>query len=71
MCGRFNQTAKLNLLLSQFAAELAESEHRDQPRDNIAPTQLVPAVRLGENGKGSLWACAGAYGSDVTSTSHA
>ena len=54
MCGRYTLRVKLNLLLSQFAAEMAESELRDVPRYNIAPTQQVPAVRLGEDGKRQL-----------------
>jgi putative SOS response-associated peptidase YedK len=33
---------------------MAESELRDTPRYNIAPTQQVPAVRLGEDGKRQL-----------------
>ena len=44
MCGRYTLRAKLNLLLDQFAAEMAEE--RDFPaRYNIAPTQDVLAIR--------------------------
>jgi putative SOS response-associated peptidase YedK len=53
MCGRYTLRTKMNLLLSQFAAELAyESEY--EARYNVAPTQVVPAVRLGENGSRQL-----------------
>jgi putative SOS response-associated peptidase YedK len=53
MCGRYTLRVKLNLLLSQFAAELAyESEY--DARYNIAPTQHVPAVRLDEDGRRRL-----------------
>lgn len=44
MCGRFTLRTKLNLLLSQFAAELAEPLELP-PRFNIAPTQSVLAIR--------------------------
>lgn len=44
MCGRFTLRAKLNLLLHQFAAELAEGVEWE-PRYNIPPTANVPAVR--------------------------
>lgn len=44
MCGRFILRTKLNLLLSQFAAETAEAP--DWPeRYNIAPTQDVLVIR--------------------------
>jgi putative SOS response-associated peptidase YedK len=53
MCGRYTLRTKLNLLLDQFAAELAyESEY--DARFNIAPTQVVPPVRLSDNGKRQL-----------------
>lgn len=44
MCGRFTLRAKLNLLLSQFAAKAAESLVWE-PRYNIPPTSDVLAVR--------------------------
>jgi len=44
MCGRFTLRTKLNLLLSQFAAELGETPTLD-PRFNIAPTQKVLPIR--------------------------
>jgi putative SOS response-associated peptidase YedK len=44
MCGRYTLRTKLNLLLSQFAAEMAESLDV-VPRYNIAPTQQVLAIR--------------------------
>jgi len=44
MCGRFTLRAKLNLLLSQFAAEASE-QLAWEPRYNIAPTQSVLTVR--------------------------
>src|SRR5258705_241205 len=48
MCGRYTLRAKLNLLLDQFAAEMAEPiDYR--PRYNIPPTANVLAVRQGEN----------------------
>jgi putative SOS response-associated peptidase YedK len=45
MCGRYTFRTKLNLLLSQFAAELAEGTEWE-PHYNIPPTSNVPAVRL-------------------------
>jgi putative SOS response-associated peptidase YedK len=47
MCGRYTLRTKLNVLLSQFAAELAEGVEW-QPRYNIPPTAPVPIVRLAE-----------------------
>jgi len=47
MCGRYTLRTKLNVLLSQFAAELAEGAEWE-PRFNIPPTSNVPAVRLDE-----------------------
>jgi len=47
MCGRYTLRTKLNLLLSQFAAELAEGTEWE-PRYNIPPTSNVPAVRLSD-----------------------
>ena len=47
MCGRYTLRTKLNLLLSQFAAELAEGTEWE-PRYNIPPTSNVPAVRLAD-----------------------
>jgi len=52
MCGRFTLRTKLNLLLSEFAAELKEGAVWE-PRYNIPPTAPVPAVRL-VNGKRKL-----------------
>jgi putative SOS response-associated peptidase YedK len=49
MCGRYTLRTKLNLLLDQFAAELA-GEINYRPRYNIAPTQSVLAVRQPEQG---------------------
>ena len=45
MCGRFTLRTKLNVLLSQFATEMAEGMEWE-PRYNIPPTAPVPAVRL-------------------------
>jgi len=47
MCGRYTLRVKLNRLLSQFAAELAEGTVWE-PRYNIPPTASVPAVRLAD-----------------------
>lgn len=47
MCGRYTLRAKLNLLLDQFAAEMADQEGVRE-RYNIAPSQEVLAVRLAE-----------------------
>lgn len=47
MCGRYTLRTKLNLLLSQFAAEMAENGEWE-PRYNIPPTTAVPAIRLDE-----------------------
>jgi len=41
MCGRSTLRTKLNIILNQFAAEIAE-EQDWEPRYNIAPTQNVP-----------------------------
>lgn len=53
MCGRFTQRSRLNLLLQQFAIEDCDLAQLD-PRYNIAPTQDVPAVRVGSQGKREL-----------------
>jgi putative SOS response-associated peptidase YedK len=45
MCGRFTLRTKLNLLLSEFAAELQEGAVWE-PRYNVPPTASIPAVRL-------------------------
>jgi len=50
MCGRYTLRTKLNLLLDQFAAEMAEAQVWDQPRYNVAPSQEVLAVRGPEPG---------------------
>jgi putative SOS response-associated peptidase YedK len=55
MCGRYTLRTKLNVLLSQFAAELAEGVEWE-PRYNIPPTANGPAVRLNE-GKRQLALC--------------
>jgi putative SOS response-associated peptidase YedK len=47
MCGRYTLRAKLNNLLDQFAAEMADQEGVHE-RYNIAPGQQVLAVRLVE-----------------------
>lgn len=47
MCGRYTLRTKLNLLLSQFAAELAPGTEWE-PRYNIPPTAGVPAIRLAD-----------------------
>ena len=47
MCGRYTLRTKLNLMLSQFAAELAEGTEWE-PRYNVPPTSNVPAVRLAD-----------------------
>ena len=52
MCGRYTLRVKLNVLLSQFAAELAGGTEWE-PRYNIPPTTNVPAVRL-QDGKRQL-----------------
>ena len=44
MCGRITLRTKMNLLLSQFAAEMAEAPNWPA-RYNIAPTQDVPIIR--------------------------
>jgi putative SOS response-associated peptidase YedK len=44
MCGRYTLRTKLNLLLSQFAAEITEPMEFE-PRYNVAPTQQVLAIR--------------------------
>jgi len=45
MCGRFTLRTKLNLLLSQFAAEMADGVEWE-PRYNVPPTTAVPVVRV-------------------------
>lgn len=50
MCGRYTLRTKLNLLLQQFAVDASEEQIAQQwdiaPRYNVAPTQLIPVVRL-------------------------
>jgi putative SOS response-associated peptidase YedK len=43
MCGRFTLHSRMNLILQQFAVEMAEFSF--EPRYNIAPTQSVPIIR--------------------------
>jgi putative SOS response-associated peptidase YedK len=50
MCGRYALRTKLNVLLSQFAAELADRAEW-KPRYNVPPTANVPAVRLIEGNR--------------------
>ena len=50
MCGRYRLT-RADRLAEKFEAELAEEL---QPRYNIAPTQVVSAVRVVEHGKREL-----------------
>lgn len=45
MCGRFSLHTRLNALLQQFGAEMAQ-EWEFVPRYNIAPSQQVPIIRL-------------------------
>jgi putative SOS response-associated peptidase YedK len=45
MCARYTLRSKLNQLLDQFAAEAQEGTVWE-PRYNIPPTAMVPAVRL-------------------------
>jgi len=47
MCARYTLRSKLNQLLDQFAAEVQEGAAWE-PRYNIPPTAMVPAVRLVE-----------------------
>lgn len=47
MCGRFTLRSELNMLLDQFAVELAEALEWE-PRYNIAPSLDVLAVRVAE-----------------------
>lgn len=47
MCGRYTLRTKLNLLLSQFAADLAEGSEWE-PRYKHPATANVPAVRLAD-----------------------
>jgi putative SOS response-associated peptidase YedK len=68
MCGRYSLRVKQNLLLSQFAAELAEGTEWE-PRYNIQPTANVPAVRL-HDGKRQLalfkWGLIPSWAKDAT-----
>ena len=43
MCGRFTLHSQMNLILQQFAVEMADVSF--EPRYNIAPTQTVPIIR--------------------------
>jgi putative SOS response-associated peptidase YedK len=45
MCGRFSLHTRLNALLQQFGAEMAQ-EWEVVPRYNIAPSQQVPIIRF-------------------------
>ncbi|PQO28431.1 SOS response-associated peptidase [Bremerella cremea] len=46
MCGRYTLRARLNQLLQMYSAQ---SEIEISPRYNIAPSQKVPVLRLGED----------------------
>lgn len=48
MCGRFTLHSKLNLLLQQFALDAGPDL---APRYNIAPTQMVPVIRVDDDGQ--------------------
>lgn len=54
MCGRFSLGVDTDRLISEFGITVVTAEH--QPRYNIAPTQQVPAVVRGVDGRrlGSL-----------------
>lgn len=50
MCGRYTLTVELNALRRRFAA-LAEDSLQTRPRFNIAPTQNIPVIRQGDEGR--------------------
>src|SRR5262245_57978915 len=55
MCNRYNLHSRLNTLVQEMHAELEEEGLLDlPPRYNIAPTQLVPAIRTNLEGRRML-----------------
>jgi putative SOS response-associated peptidase YedK len=55
MCNRYNLHSRLNTLIREMQAELEEEGLLDlPPRYNIAPTQLVPAIRTNPEGRRTL-----------------
>jgi putative SOS response-associated peptidase YedK len=50
MCGRFTLRTSLNILLTQFHAELRDDVNL-VPRYNVAPTQDIPIVRQTDAGR--------------------
>jgi putative SOS response-associated peptidase YedK len=50
MCGRYNLRTPLTVLAKQFQFALDDAFANVKPRYNIAPTQLVLAVRQPEQG---------------------
>jgi len=48
MCGRFTNAVPFEVLSGHVNAELIEISYYDRPRYNIAPTQQVPCIRLGD-----------------------
>jgi hypothetical protein len=55
MCARYNLHSRLNALIHEMQAESKEEGLLDlPPRYNIAPTQLVPAIRTNPEGRRTL-----------------
>ncbi len=53
MCGRYTLRTKLNQILAEFEAS-ARPEYQPVARYNVAPTQMVAAVRQAEDGHREL-----------------
>ncbi len=53
MCGRYTLRANLNRILAEFEAE-ARPEYQPVARYNVAPTQMVSAIRQAEDGHREL-----------------
>ena len=49
MCGRFTLRTRLNLLLSEFAIDVAPEGDWQFERYNIPPTVQIPVIRLADN----------------------
>jgi putative SOS response-associated peptidase YedK len=64
MCSRYTLRTKLNLLLSQFAAEL-QGTMEFEPRYNIAPTQDVLAIRHGRRLSSLRWGLIPSWAKDA------
>lgn len=69
MCGRFTNAVPFEVLSGRINAELTQVSYYERPRFNIAPTQLVPCLRLSQDSKWCLelirWGLVPAWASDT------